>query len=107
MNQHREQYRILIERTGRLQRNGKVTNCHVWDLTELGFQVQTELDLSIGELVHLDCVLDLDSRIECALLITYARTPIAGGRIVDISPEHQTRLTRFIEQMLSVNLGGM
>lgn len=107
MNQHREQYRILIERTGRLQWNGKVTNCHVWDLTEFGFQVQTDLDLSPGELVHLDCVLDLDSHIECAVLITYARRPIAGGPIVVISPEHQKRLTRFIEQMLSMTLGGM
>ena len=107
MNQHREQYRLPIERTGRLTRNGQVTNCHVWDLTESGFQLQTELDLKMGELVHLDCVLDLDSRIECALIITYARAPIAGGRIADISPEHQARLTHFIEQILSVNLGGM
>ena len=49
MNQQRQQYRMPIERTGHLRRNEEVSDCHVSDITEQGFQVRTDLPLVVGE----------------------------------------------------------
>lgn len=107
MSQHRQQYRIPIERTGQLTRHDEVSECHVSDLTEQGFQVQTGLPLMVGELVHLTCGLDTHSEVECNIAITHARAPVFGGRIVDISPEHQERLSRFIQNLIALTMMGL
>lgn len=107
MNQQRQQYRIPIERTGHLTRHGEVNECHVSDLTEQGFQVQTDLPLVVGEVVRLSCALDGHTEIECGIAVTHARPPLFGSRIVDISPEHHERLSRFIQQLITVNMMGL
>ena len=107
MNQHRQQYRIPVQRTGQLTRQGEVSECHVSDLTEQGFQVQTDLPLVVGEVVRLSCTLDDHTEIECAIAVTHARPPIFGSRIVDISPEHQERLSRFIQNLIMLNMMGL
>ena len=107
MNQQRQQYRIPIERTGHLTRRGVVKECHVSDLTEQGFQVQADLPLVTGEVVRLACALDGHIEIECAIAVTHARPPVFGSRIVDISPEHHERLSRFIENLIMLNMTGL
>lgn len=107
MNQNRQQYRIPIERTGRLTRNGTLSDCHVSDLTEQGFQVQTDLPLVVGEVVRLSCALDGHTEIECGIAVTHARLPVFGSRIVDISPEQHERLSRFIQQLITLNMMGL
>jgi hypothetical protein len=107
MNQHRQQYRIPIERTGRLSRQGEISECHVSDLTEQGFQLRTDLSLVSGEVVSLTCAIDGISDITCTVAVTHARPPLFGSRIVDISPEHRQRLSRFIQRLITVNMMGM
>jgi len=107
MNQHRQQYRIPIERTGQLTRQGEISDCHVSDLTEQGFQVQTDLPLMVGEVVHLTCVLDGHAEIECGIAVTHARPPLFGSCIVDISPEQQERLSRFIQHLITLTMTGL
>ena len=107
MNQHRQQYRIPIERTGRLTRQGEISECHVSDLTEQGFQLRTDLSLALGEVLSLTCALDGNSDITCTVAVTHARWPLFGSRIVDISPEHRQRLSQFIQRLIAVNMMGM
>ena len=107
MSQHRQQYRISIERTGHLTRQGEVSDCRVSDLTEQGFQVRTDLPLTVGEILGLTCALDSNSEITCTVAVTHARLPLFGSRIVDISPEHRQRLARFIQRLITVNMMGM
>ena len=107
MNQHRQQYRIPIERTGQLTRQGEISDCQVSDLTEQGFQVRTDLPLMVGEVVRLTCALDGHAEIECGIAVTHARPPLFGSRIVDISPEQQERLSRFIQHLITVNMMGL
>ena len=107
MNQQRQQYRIPIERTGQLTRNGTVSECHVSDLTEQGFQVQTDLPLAVGEVVRLTCALDAHSEVECEIAVTHARPPLFGSRIVAISPEHHEQLARFIQHLITLNMMGL
>ena len=107
MNQQRQQYRMPIERTGHLTRNGEVSDCHVSDITEQGFQVRTDLPLVVGEVVRLSCALDAHNEVECGIAVTHARPPVFGGRIVDISPEHHERLSRFIQQLITLNMMGL
>jgi hypothetical protein len=107
MNQHRQQYRIPIERTGRLTRQAEVSECHVSDLTEQGFQLRTDLPLAPGEVVGLTCALDGNADIACTVAVTHARPPLFGSRIVDISPDYRQRLSQFIQRLITMNMMGM
>lgn len=107
MNQQRQQYRIPIERTGHITRNEEASPCHVSDLTEQGFQIRTELPLAAGEVVRLTCALDDHTEIECGIAVTHARPPVFGTRIVEISPEQQERLARFIQRLITLTLMGL
>ena len=107
MTQQRRQYRIPIERTGRLTCDGTVSECHVSDLTEQGFQLRTELSLVEGKVLGLTCALDVNSEIACTVMVTHARSPFFGSRIVDMSPDHRQRLSRFIQRLITVNMMGL
>jgi hypothetical protein len=107
MTQQRQQYRIPIERTGRITRDGVVSDCHVADLTEQGFQIQTKIPLATGEVVRLSCPLDVHTEIECGIAVTHARPPVFGTRIVDIAPEQQERLARFIQRLITLTMMGL
>lgn len=107
MNQQRQQYRISIERTGRLTRQGELSECHVSDLTEQGFQIQTNIPLAMGEVVRLTCPLDLHTEVECGIAVTHARPQVFGTRIVDIAPEQQERLACFIQRLITLTMMGL
>ncbi|MCE3224997.1 MAG: hypothetical protein K0S58_3177 [Nitrospira sp.] len=107
MSQQRQQYRIPIDRSGHLTRRGKVSVCHISDVTEQGFQLQTDLPLVTGDVVRLTCALESQEEIECGVAVTHARPPLFGSRIVDISPDHQERLSRFIERLLTLTMMGL
>jgi hypothetical protein len=107
MSHQRQQYRIPIERSGHLTRDGVVSQCHVTDLTEQGFQVQTNLPLVVGEVIRLSCGLDARTEIECGISVTHARPPLFGTRIVDITPEQHERLSRFIQNLITLNMMGL
>jgi hypothetical protein len=107
MSQQRQQYRLPIDRSGHLTLCGKVGVCHISDVTEQGFQLQTDLPLVAGDVVRLTCALEGREEIECGVAVTHARPPLFGSRIVDISPEHQERLSRFIERLLTLTMMGL
>ena len=60
----------------------------------------------VGEVVHLTCALDTHEEIECRIAVTYVRRSVFGAHIVEMSPEHQERLSRFIEDVITVNIDG-
>ena len=107
MNQQRQQYRIPIERTGRYCARESRANVTIADLTEQGFQIQTNIPLAMGEVVRLTCPLDLHTEIECGIAVTHARPPVFGTRIVDIAPEQQERLARFIQRLITLTMMGL
>ena len=107
MTRDRQQFRIVVERSGQVWHGGHSTPCHVWDLTEQGFLIQTTRDLSTDELVRLTCDLDASGAIECVLRLVHIRRPFAGGHIVDISPDHRKRLMHFVQQVISLHMGGI
>src|SRR5687767_4090610 len=103
MNALRHQSRIAIERPGLLTRNGQTSECRVSDFTEEGFGLQTDaLPVVVGEVIHLICALDAHEEMECRVAVTYIRPSVFGAQIVDILPEHQARLSRFIEDVITV-----
>ncbi len=107
MNVLRHESRIAIERTGWLTHYGQTTACQVTDLTEHGVRLQTEfLSLKVGEFLHLKCALDGHEDIECRLAVTHVHESIVGACILDISKDHEERLSRFIENVITVNLNG-
>ena len=106
MNALRTQSRIAIQRSGSLTRHGRVTECGVSDFTEEGFQLQIEGLFVVGEVVHLTCALDPREAIECRIAVTHVRPSVLGAHIVEISPEHQQRLSAFIENVITVNMDG-
>ena len=107
MNDQRELFRISVHRKGFLRRRGETSICEIDDLTEQGLQIVTEVPLTVGETVALEFQLVDRVVIHCALLVTHVKEQWIGGRIIQISTEHQDALTRFIEQMISANLVGM
>jgi hypothetical protein len=107
MTEQRQLFRISVHRKGFLRRRGETTVCEIYDLTEKGLQIVTETPLVTGETVSLEFQLVDRTVIHCALLVTHADHLHIGGRILQISPEHQAALARFIEEMISAHLVGM
>ena len=107
MHSQRHDYRIAIERIGLLMRQGHARECRLSDFTEEGFQLQTNgLTLMVGEVIRLTCALDTNVEIECRIAVTYARASTIGARIVDISAEHREQLSRFIQDVITLNMEG-
>ncbi len=107
MNALRHQSRIAIERPGLLTRNGQTSECRVSDFTEEGFGRRLASWPSWWtRLIHLTIALDAHEEIECRIAVTSVRPSASGAQIVDILPEHQARLSRFIEDVSTVNIDG-
>jgi hypothetical protein len=77
------------------------------DLTEQGLQLRTEFPIAVGDTIHLECQLEAHTIIQCALLVTHVKSPYVGGRITEITVEHQEQLMRYVQQLIAQNLGGM
>ena len=106
MNSSRHQSRIAIERPGVLTRHGQTSECRVSDFTEQGFRLQTDvLPVVVGEVVHMTCALDTREEIECRIAVTYVHRSVFGAHIVEMSPEHQERLSRFRTSSRSILMG--
>ena len=67
---------------------------------------QRSQPLVVGEVVHLTCALDTHEEIECRVAVTHVHRSVFGAQIVKMSPEHQERLSRFIEDVITVNING-
>ena len=81
--------------------------CCVSDFTEEGFRLQTDVvAVKVGEVVHLTCALDAHEDIECRVAVTHLHPSAFGAQIVEMSPEHRARLSRFIEDVITVNING-
>lgn len=107
MHSLRHQSRIAIERIGLLTEHGQTVECRVSDFTEEGFRVQTDdLSVMVGEIVHLICALDAQEDIECRIAVTHVQPSVFGAQIVQMSSEHRARLSRFIEDVITVNING-
>jgi PilZ domain len=107
MPHNRRQFRIVVERSGQLWHGGKSTPCHVCDLTEQGFLIQTTLDLSKDAIVRLQCDLNTSGSIECLIQLVHVRQPFVGGQIVEISQANRERLMHFVQQVIALNMTGM
>ena len=106
MVQKRELFRVAIERTGQIQRGATTVPCKVIDLTERGFQFQSEESFHVGEDLHLEFTLSESCPIVCTVRVTHVQPPYHGARIIRISSDHLTRLSHFIEQLSALNMTG-
>lgn len=107
MRNQRGQFRIAVERQGMVTLGAKTAPCHVRNLTEAGFLIETDLQVAAGDTILIECQLDEHSHIHCALLVASAVPPLFGGRITQISPEHQQQLTNFMNRLITANLVGL
>lgn len=96
MSDPRQHVRILVNRRGLMHRNGATSLCTLVDLTAQGLQISTDLPLLAGDRVEIECQLEAESRIHCALKLTHAAGRDAGGRLIDITQEHHRRLMDFL-----------
>jgi hypothetical protein len=106
MAQTRELFRVAIDRTGWVRQSGQRIPCNVVDLTEKGFQLQSEGTFQVGEYLHLEFTLSETGPVECTIQVTHVRPLYLGARITRISPDHQLELSRFIEQLNALNVTG-
>lgn len=81
-----------------MHRNGATSLCTLVDLTAQGLQISADLPLLAGDRVEIDCQLEAENRIHCALKLTPAAGRQGGGRLVDITPEHHRRLMNFLDR---------
>ena len=103
----RHQSRIAIERIGLVSFHGQTTECRVSDFTEEGFRLQADdLPVLVGEIVHLTCALDAHEDIECRMAVTHVHPSAFGAQIVEMSRADRARLSRFIEDVITVNITG-
>ena len=106
MAQKRELFRVAIDRTGLIRRGAETFPCRVIDLTERGFQLRTDGAFHAGEVLNLEFVLNETSSIKCTVQVTHVRAPYLGAVITTISPDYQTQLSHFIEQVNALNVTG-
>ena len=98
MSDPRQHFRTPINRRGIMHRNGATGLCTLVDLTAQGLQISADLPLLAGDRVEIDCQLEAESTLHCALTLTHAAGRHAGGRLVDITPEHHRRLMAFLDR---------
>ena len=106
MAQKRELFRVVIDRTGRIQRGSETFPCKVVDLSEKGFQLCVEGIFSAGEVLHLEFSLSESDPIACTVQVTHVRPRYLGAVIAGISPDHQAQLSRFVDQLNALNMTG-
>jgi PilZ domain len=94
----RQHFRIPVDRRGFLRRNGSTSLCTLVDLTAQGLQISADLPLLAGDRIEIECQLEAESRIHCALTLTHVAGRHAGGRLIDITPEHHRRLMDFLDR---------
>ena len=97
---------MAIDRAGRIQRGAESVPCRIVDFTERGVRLRVKQSFSTGDLLDLEFALAERALIACTVKVTYARPPLIGAVIVDISHDHQTFLARFIDEMNTINLTG-
>ena len=105
MSDPRRHFRIPVNRQGFMRRNGATSLCTLVDLTTQGLQISTDSPLLVGDRVEIECQLEAESMIHCALKLTHAAGRHAGGRLVDISPEHHLRLMAFLDRQSAIARG--
>jgi PilZ domain len=106
MANQRQLYRVAIDRTGHVRRGDETLSCNVLDLTEQGVRLQIDGTFSVGEKLHLEFALTDAEVLVCTVQVTHSRPPQIGAAIVYIAPDHQRRLSSFIEQMNALNMTG-
>lgn len=102
----RQLYRIGVARPGIVRRGEEISSCEVCDLTEKGVQLKTGLPVGVGDRLQLDCSLTEAVEISCAVRVTRTCGPSVGACIVEITAADQERLSRFIEDVIALNLEG-
>jgi len=107
MKQDRGLFRLSIQRAGRLIRGDQSVPCDVLDLTEKGMLIQAADSPAVtGDQLNLEFELTPALTIHCTIVVTHAAPSHLGARITDISPEDQIHLSRFIDQLLALNMTG-
>ncbi len=106
MGAQRRLFRIMIDRVGEIRRGDETFPCKVIDLTEKGFQLESNGGFGVGDEFHLEFILSDPRLLACTVRVTHMRHPFLGAEIIQISPEHQAQLTGFIEQLNALNMTG-
>ena len=106
MGEQRRLFRIMIDRSGEIRRGDKTFPCKVIDLTEKGFQLESNGDFRVGDELHLEFVLSEPNLLTCTVRVTHIRHSCLGAEILRISPDHQAELTGFIDQLNALNMTG-
>lgn len=100
-------YRISIAREGTVRRGSEVASCSITELTTLGMGLSTDLCVSQGDELEVTFPLTGRDPICCHIFVTHTIPPRVGGRIVSISSEDYSQLTRFIEQHAATTLSAL
>lgn len=103
MSYRRKTVRLIIEREGQIHRRGKTIPCTVIDMSEEGVRVKAQSPVTLGEELQLDCWLLKERSVQCTVQVTYVRSPYFGARITHISPEQQSHLREFLDDLIASN----
>jgi len=106
MGEHRRLFRIMIDRSGEIRRGDEKFPCRVIDLTEKGFQLDSNGGFRVGDELHLEFVLSESNLLACTVRVTHIRHSFLGAEILRISPDHQAELSSFIDQLNALNMTG-
>jgi hypothetical protein len=106
MADQRQLYRVAIDRTGQVRRGDKAYTCQIVDLTEHGVRLEINGTFLTGEKLQLEFALTDADLFACTIQVTNCRPSYIGAVIVQVAPEQQKRLTRFIEQVNALNMAG-
>ena len=106
MADQRQLYRVAIDRTGEVRRGDQAYTCHVIDLTEHGVRLQINGAFLTGDRLQLEFALTDIDLLSCTIQVTNRRPPYIGAVILQMAPDQQRLLSRFIEQVNALNMSG-
>lgn len=106
MEQKRGLFRLSIKRAGRLVQGTATIPCEVLDLTDKGMLIHAHCAASVGDELQLEFPLTPMVMFQCTICVTHVAPPHLGARIAAISPDHQLSLSRFIDELLALNVTG-
>ena len=102
----RAEARLNVNEQGSLRPNGEWLSCTVLNMSSLGFLLQCQRKLAVGQSAQFKCELYPGQQLECKIEVRHVSPAGLGSKIVEIDPRG-TRLCRlYLEEQYSNQLTG-
>ena len=104
MRHKREFFRVAVNRTGQVTRGTQTIPCQLVNLSEKGFRLRMAGSFVPNEVVQLEFALSAHDLVACTVQVIYTEPPFLGAVVTGIPSHHRIALSRFIDEVNTLNM---